>query len=62
MALKASPDDQAQLLELQAIDTKLQQLDHRARTVPEIGVLAGLASEADSLRQDRQNANGAVED
>jgi predicted nucleic acid-binding Zn-ribbon protein len=62
MALKASPDDQAHLLELQAIDTKLQQLDHRAKTVPEIAVLAGLASDADTLRGERQSANGAVED
>ncbi len=62
MALKASPDDQAHLLELQAIDTKLQQLDHRAKTVPEIAVLAGLASEADTLRGERLSANGAVED
>jgi predicted nucleic acid-binding Zn-ribbon protein len=62
MALKASPDDQAHLLELQAIDTKLRQLDHRAKTVPEIGVLAGLSSEADALRSERLDANGAVED
>jgi predicted nucleic acid-binding Zn-ribbon protein len=62
MALKASPDDQAHLLELQAIDTKLQQLDHRAKTVPEIAVLAGLSSDADALRSERLSANGAVED
>jgi predicted nucleic acid-binding Zn-ribbon protein len=62
MALKASPDEQAHLLELQAIDTKLQQLDHRAKTVPEIAVIAGLGSEADALRADRVSASGAVED
>ena len=62
MALKASPDDQALLLELQAIDTKLQQLDRRATTLPEIAQLAALASEADSLRVEGLSATGAVED
>jgi predicted nucleic acid-binding Zn-ribbon protein len=62
MALKASPDHQAHLLELQAIDTRLQQLEHRAKTVPEIAVVAGLGSDADALRVDRLSATGAVED
>lgn len=62
MALKASPDDQAHLLELQAIDTRLQQLDHRARSLPELAALAGLGSEADDLRRERLSATGAVED
>ncbi|MCU1421634.1 MAG: hypothetical protein JWN36_1285 [Microbacteriaceae bacterium] len=62
MSLKASPDDQAHLLELQAIDTKLRQLDHRAKTLPETAVLAGLGSEADALRIERLSATGAVED
>ena len=30
MALKAAPAEQALLLDLQALDTKLRQLDHRA--------------------------------
>ncbi|MET4780101.1 hypothetical protein [Glaciihabitans sp. UYNi722] len=62
MPLKASPDDQAHLLELQAIDTRLQQLDHRARTLPEGSTLAGLSSDADALRVERLSATGAVED
>ena len=62
MALKASPDDQALLLELQAIDTRLQQLDRRAKTLPELATLAALGSEADSLRSERLSATGAVED
>ena len=62
MALKASPDDQAHLLELQAIDTKLRQLDHRAKSLPETRVLAGLGSDADALRIERLSATGAVED
>jgi predicted nucleic acid-binding Zn-ribbon protein len=62
MALKASPDHQAHLLDLQTIDTRLQQLDHRIKTVPELAVLAGLASEANALRIERLTATGAVED
>ncbi len=62
MALKASPDDQAMLLELQAIDTKLRQLDHRAKTLPELGTIAGLASQADAARLEHASAAGAVED
>jgi predicted nucleic acid-binding Zn-ribbon protein len=62
MPLKASPDDQAHLLELQAIDTRLQQLDHRAKTLPEEAALAGLSSEADGLRVELLSATGAVED
>ena len=41
MALKADPADQALLLDLQALDTKLQQLGHRASTLPELATLAG---------------------
>lgn len=62
MPLKASPNDQAHLLELQAIDTRLQQLDHRAKTLPEIAVLAGLSSDADALRRELASSNGALED
>ncbi|HEY0259064.1 MAG TPA: hypothetical protein VGC18_04365 [Lacisediminihabitans sp.] len=62
MALKAAPDAQAHLLELQAIDTRLQQLDHRAKMLPEVAVLAGLSSEADALRVEMLGATGAVED
>jgi len=62
MALKASPDDQAHLLELQAIDTKLRQLDHRAKSLPEVAILAGLASDAEALRIEHSQTAGALED
>lgn len=61
MALKASPDDQALLLDLQALDTKLAQLDHRAKSLPELATLAGLATEADALRLTRLEQQGLVE-
>ncbi|HAM26893.1 MAG TPA: hypothetical protein DCP11_09390 [Microbacteriaceae bacterium] len=62
MPLKASPNDQAHLLELQAIDTRLQQLDHRTKTLPELATLAALSSDADTLRRELASSNGALED
>jgi predicted nucleic acid-binding Zn-ribbon protein len=62
MPLKASPNDQAHLLDLQAIDTRLQQLDHRAKTLPELAALAGLSSDADALRRELASSNGVLED
>jgi len=62
MALKASPDDQALLLDLQAFDTKLAQLDHRAKALPELATLAGFAQDADALRLTLGQQNGSLED
>lgn len=62
MALKASPKDQAYLLELQALDTRIQQLDHRAKTLPQISAIAGLESEATALRVETLSSTGALED
>ncbi|HPM52392.1 MAG TPA: hypothetical protein PK282_09165 [Rhodoglobus sp.] len=61
MALKASPDDQALLLDLQALDTKLAQLDHRARSLPELAALAALATEGDALRITKLEQQGLLE-
>lgn len=62
MALKASPEAQAQLLDLQALDTKLNQLAHRAKNLPELARLAAIASELERLRTLRASQLGAVED
>lgn len=62
MALKASPDDQAMLLDLQSLDTKLAQLDHRARSLPELATLADLGSQSDVLRTSLAEQTGAAED
>ncbi|MBX3099953.1 MAG: hypothetical protein KF761_10275 [Salinibacterium sp.] len=62
MALKAAPETQALLLDLQAFDTKLAQLDHRAKSLPELATLAGFAKDADVLRLKLGEQNGAVED
>ncbi len=62
MALKASPNDQAHLLELQAFDTRIQQLDHKSKMLPQFAVLAGLESESTALRAELLSATGALED
>lgn len=62
MPLKASPEDQAVLLDLQAIDTKLQQLAHRANSLPELATIASLTAEAEEARLAGVADNGAVED
>jgi uncharacterized protein len=62
MALKADPADQALLLELQALDTKLQQLGHRASTLPELATLSGLAAERETLQRTLVEQTGASED
>lgn len=62
MPLKASPDAQSQLLELQAIDTRLQQLDHSMKTVPELAVLVELTGRAEGLRHEAMGITGSLED
>lgn len=59
MALKASPEDQALLLDLQAQDTLLAQLGHRAKSLPELADLQSLSveeTEAKRVFAERQNA------
>jgi predicted nucleic acid-binding Zn-ribbon protein len=60
--VKASPQDQALLLELQALDTKLQQLAHRASSLPELAAVRALTVERDTLRRSQAEQRGRVED
>jgi predicted nucleic acid-binding Zn-ribbon protein len=62
MAVKASPEDQALLLDLQALDTKISQLDHRAKSLQEHATLDGLGKTAQGLRHELAEQNGALED
>lgn len=62
MPLKASPDEQAILLDLQAIDTKLQQLAHQAKTLPELATIVSLTAEAEQARLAGVTDGGALED
>lgn len=43
--MKASPEDQKQLLTLQSMDTRVQQLDHSVKTLPQLAELDQLHSQ-----------------
>ena len=60
--MKAQPDDQLRLLELQAVDTALDQLAHRRRTLPELAEIARLTGEQQALRDEIVRAQTDVGD
>lgn len=60
--MKASPSDQNELLRLQAADTRLAQLDHTVKNLPQAAELAALQPEVDALRTRWIAATGEVED
>lgn len=62
MALTASPDAQRILLDVQAIDTTLQQLAHRERSLPERATVDTLKAEADVMREFVIQRRGELED
>ncbi|SCE99059.1 zinc ribbon domain-containing protein [Micromonospora chokoriensis] len=60
--MKADPQVQRRLLDLQAIDTNLAQLAHRRRSLPERAELEALARELSALEDERVRAQVAVDD
>jgi predicted nucleic acid-binding Zn-ribbon protein len=62
MGLKAAPEDQALLLEVQDLDTRLQRLDHQLRNLPETARLTELDGEAQNLRRTLAEQTGVLED
>lgn len=60
--MKASQADQEQLLRLQSLDTRLQQLAHRLGSLPQAAPLADLASRDTAVRGTRSEAVGVLED
>ena len=50
--MKAAPDDQLRLLDLQALDSALDRLAHRRRTLPEIAAVDDLQTRAGRLGDD----------
>lgn len=50
--MKAEPAVQARLLDLQDLDTELQRLDHRVRTLPEAVEAAALKERAEALESE----------
>jgi len=62
MGLKAAPEDQALLLDLQALDTRLQQLARRSDKLPEREVVDALTAQRTELERGRAELFGAAED
>lgn len=62
MALKASPTDQALLLELQALDTKIAQCEYRSKNLPQHLAIAELAKQITASRLIELEQLGAHED
>jgi predicted nucleic acid-binding Zn-ribbon protein len=60
--MRADPNSQLQLLDLQALDTKLGQLAHRRRGVPQVAELAELEQRAAELRDREVALRTAVSD
>lgn len=60
--MKADPQAQRRLLDLQAIDTALAQLAHRRRTLPEHAELEAMARELSGLEDQRVRAQVGVDD
>jgi len=60
--MKASPETQKELLRLQSLDTRLQQLDHAAKTLPEVKAIAALEAQLSPIRQRLAARTGALED
>jgi predicted nucleic acid-binding Zn-ribbon protein len=62
MALTAPPEAQALLLDLQRIDTDLQRIAHRSRTLPEQARLDELTALTASVRESLAERENALED
>lgn len=60
--MRAEPSQQLRLLDLQALDTALLQLDRRERDLPERSAAAEAAQRLDGLRAAAAERLGAVED
>jgi uncharacterized protein len=60
--VKAAPEEQRRLLDLQAIDTGLQQLEHRRRTLPQISAANTLIREISDLDDERVRVQVTVDD
>ncbi|MBX9470955.1 MAG: hypothetical protein KL788_03040 [Chryseoglobus sp.] len=60
--MTASPESQRLLLDVQALDTTLQQLSHRERALPERAVVDDLTAEAEVMREFVVQRRGELED
>ncbi|ANP72641.1 zinc ribbon domain-containing protein [Cryobacterium arcticum] len=60
--MKASPPEQKELLRLQALDIRLQQVEHQAKALPQHAELASLARTLDASKTVLTGRTGEVED
>ncbi|GAA3349040.1 C4-type zinc ribbon domain-containing protein [Amorphoplanes nipponensis] len=60
--MKAAPQDQRRLLDLQAVDIALAQLAHRHKSLPELAEIATISRELSALEDQRVRAQVAVDD
>jgi predicted nucleic acid-binding Zn-ribbon protein len=60
--VKANPAEQAKLLQLQTIDTRIQQLDHAAKNLPQLAPLAALTPRVDAAKRQLAARQGELED
>lgn len=60
--MKAAPEAQRRLLDLQAVDTALAQLAHRRKNLPELAEIDAAAREISALEDERVRAQVAVDD
>ncbi|WP_229072305.1 zinc ribbon domain-containing protein [Actinoplanes sp. DH11] len=60
--MKAAPEAQRRLLDLQAVDTTLAQLAHRRKSLPELAEIDAVARELSALEDERVRAQVAVDD
>ncbi|HEU4348675.1 MAG TPA: C4-type zinc ribbon domain-containing protein [Actinoplanes sp.] len=60
--MKAAPEAQRRLLDLQAIDTTLAQLAHRRRSLPQLPEIETVSREISALEDERVRAQVAVDD
>ncbi|BAL86548.1 hypothetical protein AMIS_13280 [Actinoplanes missouriensis 431] len=60
--MKAAPEAQRRLLDLQAVDTALAQLAHRRKSLPELAEIDAVAREISALEDERVRAQVVVDD
>ncbi|GAA2626819.1 zinc ribbon domain-containing protein [Paractinoplanes durhamensis] len=60
--MKAAPEAQRRLLDLQAVDTALAQLAHRRKSLPEFAEIDTVSRELSALEDERVRAQVAVDD
>lgn len=60
--MKANPAAQEELLKVQALDTRVQQLEHAAKSLPQVAEIAALNKELSEIGQRHLRTLGELED